>query len=56
MKDFNFFILQSYSCCHVCRQDNVVTYVLTKRAKLSFPLLVEMKFVPPNIQNVYVHS
>ena len=37
--------LQSYSFSHVSWQGNIVTYVLVQRARLSFPLLVWMKYV-----------
>ena len=37
--------LQSYSFSHVSWQGNIVTYVLVQRARLSFSLVVWMKYV-----------
>lgn len=42
------------SLSHIVRQCNVVAHTLTWRAKLFFPLLIWMEFVPPNINNVVI--
>ena len=41
--------LQSFYLSHIIRQGNVVAHALIQKAKLSFPLLVWMKFAPSNI-------
>ena len=41
--------LQTHSFSHVSRQDNVVAHALVQRARFSFPLLVWMEYVLPNI-------
>ena len=46
--------LQSFSFSHVSRQGNAVAYALAQRARLSFPLLVWMESVPPDISSFIV--
>ena len=43
--------LQSYSFSHVGWQGNIVAHVLVQRARLSFPLVVWMKYVPPDLDS-----
>ncbi|KAK9997071.1 hypothetical protein SO802_021757 [Lithocarpus litseifolius] len=44
----------SFSFSHVCRQGNALADALAKRARLSCPLLVWMKSVPPDLYNCYL--
>ena len=48
--------LQSYSFFHVGWQGNIVTYVLVQRARLSFPLIVWMKYVPPDLDSFVLYD
>ena len=43
--------LQSYSFSHVDWQGNIVAHVLVQRARLSFSLVVCMKYVPPDLDS-----
>ncbi|KAL0009143.1 hypothetical protein SO802_010645 [Lithocarpus litseifolius] len=46
----------SFSFSHVCRQGNALADALTKRARLSCPLLVWMNYVPPDLYNCYLSN
>ena len=46
--------LQSFSFSHVSRQGNVVAHALAQKARLSFPLLAWMEFVPSSISSFVV--
>ena len=46
--------LRSFSFSHTFRQENVITHVLTQRARLSFPLLIWMEYVPPDINMFFL--
>ena len=50
IKDFKSImgLLKTCSFSHVKRKGNGVAHVLVRRVKKSFPLLVWMKFVPPD--------
>ena len=41
--------LRTFSFSHTRRQDNNVAHSLAKRAIVSFPLLVWMEHVPPDV-------
>ena len=43
--------LQSFSFSHVGRHSNSVAHALAKRARLSFPIVVWMESVPPDINS-----
>ena len=45
---------QSFSFSHMCRQGNALADALTKRARLSSPLLVWMESIPPDLYNCYL--
>lgn len=47
--------LQSWSFSHTVRHGNYVANALTKRVRLSFPLLVWIESVPPGIVD-FVHA
>ena len=51
MKDILFTInsFQSISFSHVVQQSNAVAHALAQRARHSFPLLVWMEVVPPDV-------
>ena len=48
--------LQSYSFSHVGWQGNIVTYVLVQRVRLSFPLVVWMKYVPLDLDSFVLYD
>ena len=56
IKDINFFAgsLVNHSFSHTMRQVNSFAHTLAKRARLSLPLIVWMKFVPLEIVNFSV--
>ena len=41
--------LRTFSFSHTRRQDNNAAYALAKRAIVSFPILVWMEHVPPDV-------
>ena len=44
--------LQNHFFAHTRRQSNVVAHALAKRVMFSFPLLVQMEFIPPSIHSI----
>ena len=56
IKDINFFAgsLVNHYFSHTRRQGNSFAHALAKRVRLSFPLIVWMKFVPLEIVNFFV--
>ena len=46
--------LQNYSFSHVHQQCNALAHALAKRARFSFPVLVWMESIPPDIYKFYV--
>ena len=53
IKDILFTVnsFQSISFSHVVRQSNAIAHALAQRAKHSFPLLVWMEVVPPDVNS-----
>ena len=41
--------LRSFSFSHIVRQGNTVAHALAQSARLSFPLIVWMEYVPSNV-------
>ena len=58
IKDIKFIIgsLANHSFSHTRRQGNSFAHALAKRVRLSFPLIVWMKFVPLEIVNFFVFN
>lgn len=56
IKDILYYVnsLRSFFFSDVIRQGNAVAHVLTQRARLSFPLLVWMESIPPDILSSFV--
>ena len=47
-------MFQYYSFSHTRRQGNVLAHALARRARLSFPTLVWMNFVPSDTYRFFV--